>query len=87
VLLLVGAAYLTQRAIESGKTKHLAWCGVVVGLAFMTKLLQGWMIVPALRASCTTCCSRAPAAAPVGASVVAAPERRSRPGSRHKAPS
>jgi 4-amino-4-deoxy-L-arabinose transferase-like glycosyltransferase len=51
VLLLVGAAYLTQRAIESGKTKHLAWCGVVVGLAFMTKLLQGWMIVPALAAA------------------------------------
>jgi len=51
VLLLVAAAYLTQRAIESGKTKHLVWCGVVVGLAFMTKLLQGWMIVPALAAA------------------------------------
>src|SRR4051812_30245545 len=24
------------------------WCGVAVGLAFMTKMLQGWMVVPAL---------------------------------------
>ena len=48
ILLLVGSAYLMQRALESGKTKHLAWCGALVGLAFMTKLLQGWMVVPAL---------------------------------------
>ncbi len=48
VLLLVASAYLMQRAIESGRTKHLAWCGALVGLAFMTKLLQGWMVVPAL---------------------------------------
>jgi 4-amino-4-deoxy-L-arabinose transferase-like glycosyltransferase len=51
VLLLVAAAYLMQRAIESGKTKRLVWCGALVGLAFMTKLLQGWMIVPALAAA------------------------------------
>jgi 4-amino-4-deoxy-L-arabinose transferase-like glycosyltransferase len=48
VLLLVGSAYLLQRALESGRTKYLVWCGAVVGLAFMTKMLQGWMIVPAL---------------------------------------
>src|SRR4051812_49763443 len=24
------------------------WCGVAIGLAFMTKMLQGWMVVPAL---------------------------------------
>jgi 4-amino-4-deoxy-L-arabinose transferase-like glycosyltransferase len=51
VLLLVASAYLMQRAIESGRTKHLAWCGALVGLAFMTKLLQGWMVVPALSAA------------------------------------
>jgi 4-amino-4-deoxy-L-arabinose transferase-like glycosyltransferase len=51
VLLLVASAYLMQRAIESGRTKHLAWCGAIVGLAFMTKLLQGWMVVPALAAA------------------------------------
>jgi len=48
VLLLVLSAWLTMRAIESGRGKHLAWAGAVVGLAFMTKMLQGWMIVPAL---------------------------------------
>ncbi len=48
VLLLVGSAYLMLRALESGRTKYLAWCGAIVGLAFMTKLLQGWMVVPAL---------------------------------------
>jgi 4-amino-4-deoxy-L-arabinose transferase-like glycosyltransferase len=48
VLLMVGAAYLLVRALESGRTKPLVWCGVLVGLAFMTKMLQGWMIAPAL---------------------------------------
>ncbi len=48
ILLLVGSAYLTVRAVESGKTKHLAWAGTLVGLAFMTKMLQGWMVLPAL---------------------------------------
>jgi 4-amino-4-deoxy-L-arabinose transferase-like glycosyltransferase len=48
VLLLVAAGYFTVRAIESGKTKYLLWCGAMVGLAFMTKMLQGWMVVPAL---------------------------------------
>jgi 4-amino-4-deoxy-L-arabinose transferase-like glycosyltransferase len=51
VLLLVASGYLLVRALESGRTKHLVWCGVVVGLAFMTKMLQGWMVVPALAAA------------------------------------
>src|SRR5919198_1103123 len=50
VLLMVAAAALLMRAVDSGRTKHLAWCGALVGLAFMTKMLQGWMIVPALGA-------------------------------------
>jgi 4-amino-4-deoxy-L-arabinose transferase-like glycosyltransferase len=51
VLLLVASAYFTVRAIESGRGKHLAWAGAIVGLAFMTKMLQGWMVVPALGAA------------------------------------
>ncbi|MEO8691068.1 MAG: glycosyltransferase family 39 protein, partial [Solirubrobacteraceae bacterium] len=51
VLLLVASAWFTLRAVETGRTKHLAWAGAVVGLAFMTKMLQGWMVVPALGAA------------------------------------
>ena len=51
MLLLVASAYFTVRAIESGRGKHLAWAGAIVGLAFMTKMLQGWMVVPALGAA------------------------------------
>ena len=51
ILLLVASAYMVVRAIESGRTKHLVWAGVFVGLAFMTKMLQGWMVLPALGAA------------------------------------
>ena len=51
VLLLVVSAYLVVRAIQSGRTVTLAGAGAVVGLAFMTKMLEGWMIVPALAAA------------------------------------
>jgi 4-amino-4-deoxy-L-arabinose transferase-like glycosyltransferase len=51
VLLMVAAAYVLVRALESGRTRHLLVCGALVGLAFMTKMLQGWMIVPALVAA------------------------------------
>src|SRR3954451_5341518 len=51
VLLLVASAWLLVRAIETGRTTFLLWCGAVVGLAFMTKMLQGWMVVPALAGS------------------------------------
>src|SRR3954471_4295647 len=48
VLLMVASAWLLVRAVETGRTRFLLWCGAVVGLAFMTKMLQGWMVVPAL---------------------------------------
>jgi 4-amino-4-deoxy-L-arabinose transferase-like glycosyltransferase len=48
VLLMVASAWFAIRAIETGRTKFLLWCGAAVGLAFMTKMLQGWMVVPAL---------------------------------------
>src|SRR5919202_1151695 len=48
VLLMIASAWLLVRAIETGRTRFLLWCGAVVGLAFMTKMLQGWMVVPAL---------------------------------------
>src|SRR3954462_7006176 len=51
VLLLVVSAYLVVRAIQSGRTVTIAGAGAVVGLAFMTKMLEGWMVVPALSAA------------------------------------
>jgi 4-amino-4-deoxy-L-arabinose transferase-like glycosyltransferase len=51
VLLLVASAYFTQKAIANGRTRPLLIAGALVGLAFMTKMLQGWMVVPALGAA------------------------------------
>ncbi|MCK0173188.1 glycosyltransferase family 39 protein [Mycolicibacterium sp. F2034L] len=48
VLLLVVAAYLTVRAIETGGTRWLLLVGCVLGLAFLTKMLQAFLVVPAL---------------------------------------
>lgn len=47
-LCLVLAAYLTIRAIEKAGWKWLAAAGAVIGLAFLTKMLQGFLIIPAL---------------------------------------
>lgn len=45
---LVLAAYLTTRAIEKAGWKWLAAAGAVLGLAFLTKMMQGFLIIPAL---------------------------------------
>ncbi|WP_334173736.1 glycosyltransferase family 39 protein, partial [Sinomonas sp.] len=45
---LVLAAYMTVRAIEKAGWKWLVGAGAVIGLAFLTKMLQGVIIVPAL---------------------------------------
>jgi 4-amino-4-deoxy-L-arabinose transferase-like glycosyltransferase len=47
-LCLVLAAYLTTRAIEKAGWRWLAAAGAVIGLAFLTKMLQGFLIVPGL---------------------------------------
>jgi 4-amino-4-deoxy-L-arabinose transferase-like glycosyltransferase len=54
-LLLVGSAAATLRAAEppnDGETKHpvrwLALAGALVGLAFLTKMLQAFLVLPAL---------------------------------------
>ncbi|WP_028568647.1 glycosyltransferase family 39 protein [Salinispora tropica] len=48
VLLLVGAAYATVRAIETAATRWLVLAGVLVGLGFLTKMLQAFLVVPVL---------------------------------------
>jgi 4-amino-4-deoxy-L-arabinose transferase-like glycosyltransferase len=47
VLLLTVATYATVRAIEAGKTKWLVLAATLVGFAFLTKMLQAFLIVPA----------------------------------------
>lgn len=48
VLLLVVAAYCTVRAVEHGSYRWMALTGVAVGFAFLTKMLQAFLPVPAL---------------------------------------
>ncbi|MCC7078629.1 MAG: glycosyltransferase family 39 protein [Acidimicrobiia bacterium] len=48
MFLLVLAAWATVRAIQSGRTTWLLLAMVFVGLGFNTKMLQAWMVVPAL---------------------------------------
>jgi 4-amino-4-deoxy-L-arabinose transferase-like glycosyltransferase len=54
VLLLVGSVYATLRGVESTKlvaghpVRWLALGGALVGLAFLTKMLQSFLVLPAL---------------------------------------
>ena len=47
-LLLVLATWACWRAIETGKTSGLVLSGALVGLAFLTKSLDAFIVVPAL---------------------------------------
>jgi len=47
VLLLVLGAYAMTRAVEQGKTKWLLLAGAFVGFAFLAKMLQSLLVVPA----------------------------------------
>jgi 4-amino-4-deoxy-L-arabinose transferase-like glycosyltransferase len=46
-LLMVGGAYATLRAVESGNTRWLLLAGSLVGFGFLTKMLQAMLVVPA----------------------------------------
>jgi 4-amino-4-deoxy-L-arabinose transferase-like glycosyltransferase len=46
VLLMTAAAYGTARAIESGRTRWLVLAGALLGLGFLTKMLQAFLVVP-----------------------------------------
>ncbi|MBW8481730.1 glycosyltransferase family 39 protein [Actinomadura parmotrematis] len=47
VLLLVAAAWALQRAVHTGRLRWLQLCALFVGLAFNTKMLQGFLVLPA----------------------------------------
>jgi 4-amino-4-deoxy-L-arabinose transferase-like glycosyltransferase len=50
VLVLIGAAYATQRAVERGAARWLVLAGVLVGVGFLAKMLQAFLVLPALAA-------------------------------------
>ncbi|MFI8434312.1 ArnT family glycosyltransferase [Streptomyces sp. NPDC079020] len=47
-LLMTVTVYCVLRAMENGGTKWLVWAGAAVGLAFLTKTLQAFLILPPL---------------------------------------
>ena len=48
VLLLTAAAYATTRAVETGRTRWLVLAMALVGTGFITKMMQAFLVVPAL---------------------------------------
>ncbi|MEV8631514.1 glycosyltransferase family 39 protein [Streptosporangium sp. NPDC051023] len=48
VLSLVCAAYAVTRAVQGGRARWLVAAGAFVGLAFTVKMVQAWVVVPAL---------------------------------------
>ena len=50
VLLMVVAAYCVVRATETASTRWIALAGCAMGFAFLTKMLQAFLVVPGLRA-------------------------------------
>jgi 4-amino-4-deoxy-L-arabinose transferase-like glycosyltransferase len=45
---LVLAADAYQRAVQDARLRSLVWSGIWVGLGFQAKMLQAWLILPAL---------------------------------------
>jgi len=46
VLLMTAAAYALVRALEHGRSRWLVACGVLVGFAFLAKMLQAFLVLP-----------------------------------------
>jgi len=46
-LLLVAAAYATLRALDAASTRWLVLAGALIGFAFLAKMLQGFLVIPA----------------------------------------
>jgi 4-amino-4-deoxy-L-arabinose transferase-like glycosyltransferase len=46
VLLMTAAAYTLVRAIENGRAKWLMFTGLLLGFAFLAKMLQAFLVVP-----------------------------------------
>lgn len=51
VLCCVAALWLALRALDTGRTRWLVWCGVAVGLGFEAKMGVALMVVPGIVAA------------------------------------
>ncbi|MEV5599895.1 glycosyltransferase family 39 protein [Streptomyces sp. NPDC052299] len=54
-LLMTVTVHCVLRAMERGRTKWLVWAGVAVGLAFLSKTLQAFLILPPLAVLYAVC--------------------------------
>jgi 4-amino-4-deoxy-L-arabinose transferase-like glycosyltransferase len=48
VLLMTLGAWFTLEAMRTKRLRHLLWAAVMIGFAFNTKMLQGFIVLPAL---------------------------------------
>ncbi len=55
ILLMLLACGAALRAIETGRWRTLLWCGVLVGLAFDTKTLAAYLVVPGIALGYAVC--------------------------------
>jgi 4-amino-4-deoxy-L-arabinose transferase-like glycosyltransferase len=55
ILLLILACGAGLRACETGRWRTLVWCGVLVGLAFNTKTLAAYLVVPGIAVGYLVC--------------------------------
>ncbi|MFG2498243.1 ArnT family glycosyltransferase [Streptomyces sp. NPDC048441] len=53
--LMTVTVYCVLRALEHGRTKWLVWAGVAVGIAFLAKTLQAFLILPPLAVLYAVC--------------------------------
>ena len=51
VLLMTAAAYTLVRAVENGRTRWLVLTGLLLGFAFLAKMLQAFLVVPGFTAA------------------------------------
>ena len=55
ILLMILACGAGLRAAETGRWRTLLWCGVLVGLAFNTKTLAAYLVVPGIALAYAVC--------------------------------
>ena len=55
ILLLILACGAGLRACETGRWRTLVWCGVLIGLAFNTKTLAAYLVVPPIALAYLVC--------------------------------